>query len=241
MPRDTTDALADRHVVVVGGSSGIGLAVAQMAATRGARLTLMARSAERLAAAAELVGGAQVRTLDLRQPETVAAAARALGEVDHLVITAGEYAPARLADSQPAGWRALVEERLVGPLSLIRDVAPRITSSIVVFSGTVARRPLPGSVWHSLAAAGMEAAVRALAVELAPVRVNAIAPGAIDTPMLDRVLGAQKAERTAAMAARLPARRVGSSWDAAEAVLFVMTNAFMTGATVQIDGGSVLV
>jgi NAD(P)-dependent dehydrogenase (short-subunit alcohol dehydrogenase family) len=96
-------------------------------------------------------------------------------------------------------------------------------------------------VWHSLVASGVEGAVRALAVELAPVRVNAVAPGAIDTPMLDRALGADKEVRTAAMAARLPARRVGSATDAAEAVLFLMTNRFMTGATLEIDGGAVLV
>src|SRR5579863_10327765 len=159
--------LAERHVVIVGGSSGVGLALAALAAAAGARLTLMARDGARLAAAARQVGGAEVRTLDLRAPETVVAAGEALGETDHLVITAGEYNPATLAASGPEDWRAMLEERLVGPLILIKAIAPRITTSIVLFSGTVARRPLPGSVWPLIATSGVESAVRALALELA--------------------------------------------------------------------------
>jgi NAD(P)-dependent dehydrogenase (short-subunit alcohol dehydrogenase family) len=126
-------------------------------------------------------------------------------------------------------------------MTLIRCLASSITTSIVLFSGTVARRPLHGSVWPSIAAAGVEGAVRSLALELAPVRVNAVAPGAIDTPLLTRVLGPDKEKRAAALAARLPVGRIGTPRDAAAAVLFVMTNPFVTGTTLEIDGGATLV
>ena len=116
-----------------------------------------------------------------------------------------------------------------------------LASSIVLFSGTASRTVRPGGVWAAIALAGVENATRALAVELAPLRVNAVVPGAVDTPLLARVLGAGKQEAIAAMRARLPTRRIGEARDIAQAALFLMANPFITGETLLLDGGATLV
>jgi NAD(P)-dependent dehydrogenase (short-subunit alcohol dehydrogenase family) len=234
--------LTGQHIVIVGGSSGVGLALAAQSARAGARLTVLARDLTKLREAASRLGGdVQVRSVDLRQFETLAPAVEGLGAVDHLVITAGSFRPAMLSVSHADDWRGVFEERLIGPLGLIQALAPTLRRSIVLFSGTIARRPSAGLTVLAAAAAGVEAATRALALELAPIRVNSVAPGMLDTPMLDAVLGAQKTALISATAERLPARRVGTAADAASAALFLMSNPYMSGATVQIDGGSALV
>lgn len=235
------DSLKGRLVMVVGGSSGIGLAVAEAAARQGAGLILAGRDPAKLEAAAARAGGAKTVSIDLRRLDSVLAAAEGIERVDHLVITAGGFAPAALEASTPDDWRGVLEERLIGPLALVKALGPRIAGSITLFSGTIAQRPFPGSAILAAAASGVESAVRALALELAPVRVNAVAPGMVDTPMLDGVLGAGKADAIAATAARLPARHVGTADDIAQAVLFLMANRYMTGKTIEIDGGAPLI
>jgi NAD(P)-dependent dehydrogenase (short-subunit alcohol dehydrogenase family) len=219
----------------------MGLALGEHAAAAGARVTLMGRSSARLEAAAEHVPSAQRRVLDLSLPETIPAALEGLGPVDHLAVTAGTFVRGTIAQSGPEDWRRVLEERIVGPLTLIKALAPQLTTSVVLFAGTAARRPSVGLTLLAAACAGVEAAVRALAVELAPIRVNAVAPGAVDTPMLAGALGAHKEAAFAATAAKLPAGRIGAPGDAAQAAIFLMTNPFMTGATVEIDGGAHLV
>jgi NAD(P)-dependent dehydrogenase (short-subunit alcohol dehydrogenase family) len=239
---DLIPRLTGQHVVIVGGSSGVGLALAAQCARAGARLTLLARDIAKLRdAAGGLVGDVQVRSVDLRRSETISPAVEKLGAVDHLVITAGSFRPAVLSASHADDWREVFEERLIGPIGLIQALAPTLKRSIVLFSGTIARRPSAGFVALAAAAAGVEAATRALALELAPIRVNAVAPGMLDTPLLDAVLGAQKTALINATAQRLPAKCVGRAADAASAGFFLMNNPYMSGATLQIDGGSVLV
>lgn len=230
--------LESQRVAVVGGSSGVGLAIATRAGACGALVTLLGRDPARLESAAAIAGAAEVRELDLRRPETLAPAVAGMAQLSHLVITAGTFNPAPLADSGSEDWRGIFEERLIGPLTLIQLLAARITGSIVLFSGTLARRPSAGCVPLSAAVAGVESAARALALELAPVRVNAVAPGMLDTPMLEKALSSSKDRICGEVAARLPARRIGTAEDAAGAALFLMTSAYMTGATIEIDGGA---
>ena len=232
--------LDGHHVVVVGASSGMGRGVAIHAAAAGARLTLMGRDARRLEAVAAQTSG-EIRTIDLRREATILPAVEGLASVDHLVITAGTYGVALVADSWPSDWRAIIEERIVGPLLLVKALGPRLTRSITLFTGSTVRRPSAGAVLPTAALGGVEAMVRALAVELAPVRANAVSPGIVDTPLLDTVLGAAKAQVVKASAARLPARHVGTPDDAASAAMFLMTNPFITGTTIELDGGGTLV
>jgi NAD(P)-dependent dehydrogenase (short-subunit alcohol dehydrogenase family) len=233
--------LSGQHVLVVGASSGMGRGVAKHAAEAGARLTLMGRDAGRLRPVAEEIGGADVREIDLRLEETIRPSIEGLAGVDHLVVTAGTYGVAELAQSQPADWRAILEERIVGPLLLVKALGERLTGSMTLYTGSTVRRPSVGAVLPTAALGGVEAMVKALAVELAPVRANAVSPGIFDTPLLDTVLGDAKPEVVRASAERLPARHVGTPDDAASAAMFLMTNPFITGTTIELDGGGTLV
>jgi NAD(P)-dependent dehydrogenase (short-subunit alcohol dehydrogenase family) len=235
------DRLTDKHVVVVGGSSGMGLAIARQASAAGARLTLLARDANKLESAASQVRNAGFRTIDLKNMETIPASVANLGVVDHLVVTAGTARVMPLASTGPTEWRAVVEERLIGPLLVIKILASQISESIVFFSGTIARRPTAAGAIMAAAAAGVENMVRALSLELSPVRVNAVVPGMVDTPMLDDFLSSHKQQAVADMTAKLPAKRIGTADDAAQAALLLMTNPFVNGASIVIDGGGVLV
>lgn len=235
------DDLAGMHVLVVGASSGMGEAVARQAFAAGARLTLMGRDRARLEGLAQQLPGAAFRVIDLKDNRTVAEAVEGLEGVAHLVVTAGTFTSATLAQSQPDEWRDLLEERLIGPLLLIKALGSRLTGSITLFTGSTVRRPKSGSVLATAALGGVEAMVRALAIELAPVRANAVSPGMIATPLLDRLLGDRRDAAVAATAQRLPVGRIGTPDDAASAALFLMTNPFVTGVTIELDGGAPLV
>jgi NAD(P)-dependent dehydrogenase (short-subunit alcohol dehydrogenase family) len=201
----------------------------------------LGRDATKLQSAASQVQNARVRTIDLKNTETIPVSLANMDVVDHLVVTAGTYSEVPLASTGPTEWRAVLEERLIGPLYIIKILASQITESIVLFSGTMARRPTAGSAILAAAAAGVENVVRALSLELSPVRVNAVVPGMVDTPMLDGVLASNKQQVVADMTAKLPAKRIGTPDDAAHAALFLMTNPFMTGTSIVIDGGGVLI
>lgn len=233
--------LTDKRIAVVGGSSGVGLAIGVRAVARGANVTLLGRDEDRLRSAAAIAGGADIRRLDLTIPETITAAISSIGQLDHLVVTAGTFRPSPLGTAGPEDWRRILEERLVGPLTLVKGLAPRISSSIVLCSGTLARRPAAGCVLYAAACAGVESAARALALELAPLRVNVVAPGVLDTPMLEMALASDKSRVCTELAARLPVRRVGTAEDAADAALFLIANSYMSGATIEIDGGARLI
>lgn len=235
------EKLSGRHIVIIGGSSGVGLALARSAARAGARLTLLGRSQDKLLAAAAGIERVTTRTIDLTRANTIPGALQGIGDVDHLVVSAGTVSFATLADSSAQDWRAALEERIVGPLTAVKMLGPRISTSIVLFSGTVARRPSPGATMLSVVAAAVEAAVRSLALELAPLRVNAVRPGMLDTPMTSNLLGESKAQVFGDVARRLPARRIGTPEDAAHAAMFLMTNPFVTGTTIDVDGGAQLV
>jgi NAD(P)-dependent dehydrogenase (short-subunit alcohol dehydrogenase family) len=234
-------SLAGQHVAIVGASSGVGLALARLAAAAGARLTLFARDVPKLQTATRNITNVDPRYLDLKKPQSIEQALLNLDDVSHLVVTAGTFALTPLADTHIDEWRGTIEERVIGPLLLIKVLAPQIRESIVLFSGSIARRPIPGCAVMAAAAAAVESLARALSLELAPVRVNVVAPGALDTPMIDGILGSDKARVLLDMTTRVPARRVGSADDAAHAALFLMTNPYMSAATIEIDGGAKLV
>jgi NAD(P)-dependent dehydrogenase (short-subunit alcohol dehydrogenase family) len=238
---DTSRSLERQHVAIVGGSSGVGLAIAVLAIAAGARVTLLARNPDKLRLAAQKVATPLTRSVDLCIPESIVGAVSALGSVDHLVVTAGTFHPAPISASDPADWRAILEERLIGTLSFVKQLDGKLTRSIVLFSGAISRRPVMGCTVLAAAAAAVEGAARGLALELAPIRVNTVAPGMLDTPMLDGVLGSQKSQVCDETARKLPSRRIGTARDAADAALFLMTNTYMTGATLRIDGGSQLI
>lgn len=236
--------LDGKHVVIIGGSSGMGLATASAAAAAGAKVTIGSSGQSRLdAALAALPGDCKGVVVDVRNEASVAEAFTGIGELDHLVYTAGDsVAPRPLAEVPLGEARQLFDVRFFGAVTAIRRATPRITTggSIVLTSGTVAVRPSAGAALMASVAAAIEGLTRGLAVELAPVRVNAVRPGTIHTPMWDGAPEPQRSALLGALAERAITKTVGESSEIAAAHLYLMDNRFVTGTVLTVDGGAVL-
>jgi NAD(P)-dependent dehydrogenase (short-subunit alcohol dehydrogenase family) len=231
-------------VLIIGGTSGIGLATAIAAKAAGAQVIVLGSNADRARAAAAAHEFAQWRAADVTVPQQVHHALADLPGIDHLVILAGSFVMAKVFEAEPEHLFRPFEERVRGAIHILRalehKLAPR--ASITLASGTLAARPsASGTATFSAALAAMEALGRGLALELAPRRVNTIMPGPFDTPLFDKALGQAKQGYLDSLAAKLPVGRVGTADEAAGAILFLMTNGFVTGTTLRIDGGITLV
>ncbi|WP_349956363.1 SDR family oxidoreductase [Rhizobium sp. ZPR3] len=230
-----------QNVVIIGGSSGIGLATAKQAKEAGANLFLLSRNAERLRDAAEAIGGATQIVSDIAAPQPSIFAG--IDRIDHLLITAGTVHLQSLKDQSAADLSKVLSERLIGPLLAIKAALPLLhpASSITMTSGQFASRPAAIGAVVAAAVAAVESTVRALAIELSPMRVNAVSPGWVDTPLLDGLMGEAKRQVLEQTASTLPSRNIGRPEDIAEAILFLMANRFVTGEVLHIDGGGRLV
>lgn len=234
--------LAGATVVVIGGTSGIGKAVAKLTAQHGGHTVVVGRSASRLAAARQEFGDTVVvKRVDMADDNALRAFFAGFDRIDHLVVTAGEFRLASIRDTDYEAVRALVEERFRGTYNSVRFAAPLMpsTGSITLFSGILAIRPVVGAAAVAGGVAAIEAFTRVAALELAPIRVNAVAPGLVDTPMLNEFPSRDAFVRNAA--SRLPVRRIGEPDDIAQTVLYLMSNRFTTGTIVRVDGGALLV
>ncbi|MBW4471518.1 MAG: SDR family oxidoreductase [Stenomitos rutilans HA7619-LM2] len=235
---------SNQIVVVVGGSSGIGLGTAKAAHAEGASVVIVGRSPDRLDQASAQIGSrARGIQADVEHEASVETAFTEIGPFDHLFISAQDAATAPLSKTTKDKFRPTLDSKIWGALHIVKHAASRISShgSIVFISGLAGRKGYSGFALAGAANAGIEAVARNLAVELAPIRVNTVCAGVIDTPMLDKVFGAQRQEIVEAIANKLPAKRIGKPEEIADAVLFLMGNGFITGATLLIDGGDALV
>ena len=242
---------ADDTIVVIGGSSGIGLAVARRSLDDGATVVIAGRSQQRLdAARADLArtgppaGRLSAHPVDIGDPAQVTRLFERVGTLSHLVVTAADlpYGPV-VSLSEDSMVRA-VRSKILGPLFAAQQAAPRITKpgSITFTSGIAASRPAPGGALAATVNGALESMVLALALELAPIRVNAVSPGWVDTPVWDRLATPDvKNARMADLAARLPARRLGRPEDIANAVAFLIADTFVTGTVLHAEGAQVLV
>ncbi|MCW2557165.1 MAG: dehydrogenase, short-chain alcohol dehydrogenase like protein [Mycobacterium sp.] len=237
-------SLKNSRVLVIGGTSGIGLGVATAVAERGAIPIVASRrqsSVER--ALALLPEGARGATVDLTDEASLDRFARTVGEIDHLVFTAGETLElASLVDLTPTRITRFFQTRFVGALSAVRTFAPHIAEggSITLTSGTAAEQPGFGALPVSVCGA-MNALTTALAVELAPIRVNAIAPGVVRTPLWDAMTDVDRQAMYSQAAQGLPLGRIGEVDDVALAYVYCMEQAYGTGVVLKVDGGTVLV
>ncbi len=232
--------LAGRRVVVVGGSSGIGLGAARAAAEAGAAVTIASRSAERLATACAAIGhGAHSAVLDTTDDAAVTAFfADTLW--DHVVISAAQTRTGGVQTLSMADAYAAMDSKFWGAYRAARAAKLAPGGSITFVAGGLAHRPSAKSVLQGAINAALESLGRGLALELAPIRVNTISPGLIDTPLLERLGETERQARLGAAAASLPVGRAGTAEDVAQAILFLMTNGFSTGATVLLDGGAAI-
>jgi NAD(P)-dependent dehydrogenase (short-subunit alcohol dehydrogenase family) len=187
--------------------------------------------------------GITAEAVDLTDEATIAALAERLGTVDHVVSTASARARGQLADLSAETVTLSFQTKVIGPILLAKHFAPRMPSdgSFVLFSGSSARKPTIGMLAVGATNAAADTVTRSLAVELAPIRVNAISPGTIDTGAYDALGEQKKAAVFADRTAQNPARRIGTSEDVADAVVFALTNTFVTGVSLGVDGGEPLV
>jgi len=241
--------LTGKRIVILGGSSGIGLAVAKRAAGEGAEVIIASHNAERVRRAVEIcnaggAGGAAGHVIDLRSQSAVRGLFDVIGDLDHLVYTAGEeLLISPLSDLDLAAARRFFELRYWGALSAIQAAKPHFArgGSIVLTSGAAGRRPHPGFVIGASICSAMEAVTRVLAVELAPIRVNIVTPGYVDTELWSNVPADARAQMFREAAAKLPVGRIGTGDDVAEHYLSFMRGGYVTGQALVVDGGGVLV
>jgi NAD(P)-dependent dehydrogenase (short-subunit alcohol dehydrogenase family) len=239
-------SLKGQKIVVVGGSSGIGLGVATAALEDGAEVVIVGRSATRLKAAQKSLGGrAKGIAADMTSEADIAHLFDEVGAFDHLVSTAGTPPPNYpIGDTDMAFVRGFVDNKLIGAVMLAKHAVRGLKNggSMIFTSGiNKDRPPVPGGAVVSAIAGSFSYFARALAQELAPTRVNIVSPGWVDTPMWDELVGEAKTGYFAAMAGRVPAGKVAAPADVAPAYLYLMGNEFMTGETIHIDGGQRLV
>jgi NAD(P)-dependent dehydrogenase (short-subunit alcohol dehydrogenase family) len=237
-------SLTQKTIVILGGTSGIGLATAKAAQSEGARLVVTGRSRERLEAAqSELGSGARAVALDVADEGGTRVLFQELDRVDHIFITAGSVALDVQLAPDSASLRPALDVRFWGAFYAAKYGSAKMNAggSITFMSGTTARRPLRGAAVATASCGAVEAFARSLAIDLAPIRVNTLQPGYVDTPMLDELLGEACVTLKAAAGARLPVKRIGRPEELADAVLFLMKNGYVNGITLTVDGGGLLV
>ena len=237
--------LEGQKVVVTGITGGIAKATAKRLINAGAEVVVSARSEEKLASAiADISGPISGHVMDLTQPDSIAAFFEQVGPLGHLVTPAATstFAPVREMDFKAA--QDIVTTKQFGQLYCVHHAVKRMSErgSITLFSGTVTQKPLLGGSMFASAGAASEAAGRVWALELAPIRVNTVVPGVIETPIWSGLMGDEGArEALGGFAQQLPVGRVGTSDDVAKAVEFLIDNGFVNGHSLVVDGGHRLI
>lgn len=240
--------MRDKRIVVVGGGSGIGIGEGIVRASQkaGAEIMLVGRSKEKLdKVIASLPRGAGARAIaaDVTNETDVVQLFEEVGQFDHLVSTVADLAYQPVREFDLAAARRSVDSKLMSSLLLAKHGCTRARPGgpLTFLSGIAAYRPMPRGAIVAAINGALASLAYALALELAPLRVNVVSPGWVDTPIWDTVAGEKKYEMQAQMANRLPVGRIGRPDDIAQAVLSIMANGFITGTVVHVDGGQRLV
>jgi NAD(P)-dependent dehydrogenase (short-subunit alcohol dehydrogenase family) len=231
-----------QRVVIIGASAGIGEAAAREFAAAGAKVIITGRSKERLDAAVERIGyPVESREFDATDAAAVAAFFDAVDSVDHLVLAAspGAVGLGPFTDLDESALRQAFDGKFFAHFNVLRAALPKLRAgaSVTIITAVSARMGIPGSAALAAVNGALEAIVRPLAVELAPVRVNAVSPGAIDTQWWHFMPEQERKSFFEAAAASAPAGRAGRAEDVADAVLFLAGQELMTGTVLEIAGG----
>lgn len=236
-----TDKLKGQKVVILGGTSGFGLATARAAAQAGAQVTIASRSQANVdKALSELPAGVAGATVDVTDETSLSRFFAGLNGLDHLVVSAGDTIPAFDPDYKQA--RQAFEVRFWGLYLAAKAAFPYIRSggSVTLTNGIVALRPWKGWSVTAAVAGAVESLTRGLALDFAPIRVNAVCAGVIKTPLWSGMSVEEREAMYADTAQKLPVGRVGEPEDVAETYLHLMQSGFTTGQILVIDGGAVI-
>ncbi|MBS0472073.1 MAG: SDR family oxidoreductase [Proteobacteria bacterium] len=240
-------SLRQKRVVVIGGTSGIGLAVALAAQADGASVIVGSSSEAKVAQSAARIPGAHAHTIDVTSEDSVATFFDRVGAFDHLVFTAGDWgqfgAGSAVDDIDVDKARDLFNVRFWGALACVKHARKQMRAggSVVLTNGTVAHRPRRGSPVSTAMAGAIEHLVHSLAVELAPIRVNGVCPGAVRTDIWNSIPADQREARFAKMTERQLVKRIGEPAEVAEAYLYLMRGGYTTGQILIVDGGQTAV
>jgi NAD(P)-dependent dehydrogenase (short-subunit alcohol dehydrogenase family) len=243
-PPQREPELLGQTVVVIGGSAGIGFETARRARTEGAKVILTGRNPERLRQAASELGAVSSVAFDATDSARLDGFFRELPTpIDHVMITAGAPYYGRLADMDFGEVRRILDEHVLLVLQVARHAVTKVRpgGSLIFMSGTGGRRPAVGLSLASALTMALPALVRGLALEIAPVRVNVVAPGFVDTGLSASLLGDQLENRRKQLRETLPIRRVVGPADVAALAVHLMANTALTGATYDVDGGQQVV
>jgi NAD(P)-dependent dehydrogenase (short-subunit alcohol dehydrogenase family) len=234
-------SLENKKIVVVGGTSGMGLATAKSLADANAQVVIASRSLEKLASAKAHIGRpVETHALDIRDEKQVAGFFRSLGAFHHLVIAAADAVAGPFLDLEIRKAQEFFDSKFWGAYRVARYGAPHLSKdgSITFFSGAASQRGTPGLSAGSAINAAVEALGRTLAVELAPIRVNTIAPGLIETPVWRGLMAEEQKQALFKDAvARLPLKRIGRPEEIAHTVRYLIENTYTTGSVLFPEGG----
>ncbi|WAT01721.1 SDR family oxidoreductase [Rouxiella chamberiensis] len=233
----------EQQVVIIGGSEGIGLAVAKAARALGARVLSVGRTAEKLEAAQRVVEGLEVAVADINDPASLRAVFSGLDAIDHTYIAAGSTKMGSPLDPELDNFKHKFDERLWGSVDVVRAAQDkmRATGSFTFTGGLSSDRPVKGAWVSGIATMATEQLARVLALELAPLRFNAVAPGYTDTPMWNTIFPDNGVRLLGETVQKNPVPRLVTADEVAQAVLLLMQNSAITGETIHVDCGARLV
>lgn len=237
-------SLQGQTVLVTGGTSGIGLEAALQAKSAGASVIVVGSDATRSEEVANTHNFTGWRSADLADPQQIQKAFADLPNIDHLVLLAGSFIVGKVLEADVDYLHRAFDERVWSAIHTLRALGNQLAAdaSVTFVSGAATERPdSNGTAVIAAASAAMEALARGLVLEQAPRRFNTLSPGPIDSPLLSKAMGEARDAVVEQMAARMPLRRIGTVQEAGAAVVFLMTNGWMNGATLNVDGGMRLV
>ena len=235
-------SLHGQQVLIVGGSSGIGLATAKLAVAGGAHVTIAGRSEAKLELAVQQLGhGVVGRPVDASNDKSITDFFADSKSWDHVVATIGAGGRGRITDLSMADAFAAMNGKFWTYVRVARAAKIVSGGSLTLVSGLYGSKPAPGTALVGAINGAIDGLTRGLAVDFAPTRVNTVSPGIIDTPLWDRMPPADRHALFKMTAEALPARRIGHAEDVGQAIIFLMTNPFATGSVLHLEGGARLV
>ncbi|TDW51734.1 NAD(P)-dependent dehydrogenase (short-subunit alcohol dehydrogenase family) [Flavobacterium sp. 270] len=237
--------LKDKKVVIIGGSSGIGLATAKLAVSKGSKVIIVSSNQSRLDKALQEIGNESVGyATDVTNEEQMKNLFEKIGSFDHLIFTAGEnLILSNVEDTSLETARNYFNIRFWGAFTAVKYAAPCISAagSIVLTSGIASNRPNKGWALGASICSAMEGFSRAMAIELAPIRVNIVSPGVIKTELWSNISESDREAMYTNIGNTLPVKRVGEATDIAKTFVYLLEQEYGTGQTLIIDGGTSLV